>query len=87
MILLAFLFIDFFFDPFFSAKMTNLKLSKQKKLMAEPRARCGNQSASKCDLTSIQTQTLKRRKMDVAKAILVISDPQPTSFLFPGSSK
>lgn len=58
--------------------MTSLKLSEQKKLMAEARERHGDQSVSKSDLTGIQTRAHKRKKLDVAKADLVTSDPQPT---------
>lgn len=55
--------------------MTNLKLSEQKKLVAEARARRGDQSASKSDLMGIQTRALKRKKLDVSKVAFVTSDP------------
>lgn len=55
--------------------MENLKLSKQKKLMAEAWERRGDQSTSKSDLTGIHTRALKRKNMDVAKETHVILDP------------
>lgn len=79
MILLAFLFVDFYSGPILSVKMTNLKLSEQKKLMVEARVRRGDQSASKSGLTGIQTWALNRKKMDVANVISIISEPQPIS--------
>lgn len=60
---------------FISSNMTNLKLSEQKKLVAEARARRGDQSASKSDLMGIQTRALKRKKLDVSKVAFVTSDP------------
>lgn len=87
MILLAFIFVDFYLGPLFSAKMTNLKLSKQKKLMTKARARRGDQSNSKSDLTGIQTRALKRKKVDIIKEVFIISDPESISVLPPEDSK
>lgn len=63
---------------FFSAKMTNLKLSEQKKLLAEARVRRVGQSA-KSDQTCIQTHTLMRKNMEVIKVTPTSSEPQATS--------
>lgn len=70
---LLFYFSELYFVLLFPANMTNLKLYKQKKLMGAARARCGEQSASKRDLLSIQTRTLKRKKVDIVKASHVVS--------------
>lgn len=59
--------------------MRNIKLSKQKKMMAKVRVRRKDQSTSKSYFTDIQTWALKRKKLDISKVASVTSDPQPTS--------
>lgn len=67
--------------------MTNLKFSKQKKLMAEARGSRRERLASKRDLMGIQTQTLKRKNLDAIKVAPIVSEPQPASIPPSGDSK
>lgn len=55
--------------------------------MVEARARRGDQSASKSDLTDILTRALKQKKLDITKVVDVTSDPKPTSIPTSGEPK
>lgn len=61
---------------FYSAKMTNVNLKEQRKLMGEARARQGEQSSLKSDQVDIQTRAPKKRKIDAKRASPGISEPQ-----------
>lgn len=67
--------------------MESLKITEQKKRMAEVRVRQGKQSTSKTNLSGIQTRAFKKRKLEAGKEAPGASEAQDVSYPPTRSSK